>query len=1051
MVAPQSLRFYGARIPFILLLLLFTNLSRIEGNRTGTDVSAASQQMFSVSGRVKNVNRRGLPATVIAFPYSGGQNPTVNTNSNGDFTFTNLKAGETYGVRVDLTDNSVFVTYSRDNPFAVGPLTRNVTGLDFTAQSPTFVAAGRVCRGPGSVCGTGTQRVSGVTVTLTYSGGGSTGVAPIVTDSSGTFSFNLAVHGDYVVSVSNTPFSFPKTSIQYNDVKSNFSNQDFVTPPDTTAPVVTITSPTSNSTYPTNNNTISLSGTAQDASGIAAVTWTNNRGGSGTGIGTTSWQINNIALQSGANVVTVSARDNAGNTGTDVLTVTYTPPTYAISGRIKNLNGRGLEASIQAFPNQGGAAPIVNTNSNGEYRLTGLTAGEIYSVSVTTPDDSVSAWTPDNPTFVGPLTKDITGLDFTAKFPAWSVAGVICRGTGNLCNAGTQRLSGVTVTLTLKGNSTPVAPVITTDALGAYSFSNLMSARGDYVVTVTSNQYSFPRPSLEYPNIKGNYINEDYVSPPDAAPPVVTITAPTSDPSLTTSGAAINLGGTAQDASGIKSVTWKNDRGGNGTATGTANWQVNGIGLLTGVNVLTISAEDNAGNIGTDALTVTYAPPPIVTIAATDPAASEQGPKSGILTITRSVASSASLTVNYSIGGTATAGSDFETIPASVVIPADSTSAVVTIKPIDDALVEGNETVALTLAASADYVVGSPNSATVTILDNDSHPPTVSITSPADGAKFTAPAMIPIEAGAADSDGTVNKVEFFAGANKLGEDASAPYRYDWANVAPGSYVLTARATDDKGVTTTSTPVTVTVGNAIAIASAASFALNWVASESIAAAFGANLTTTSESASSLPLPTTLAGISLKVRDVAGTETLAPLFFASPSQVNLLVPEAAVEGPATITLLAGDKTIATGGASIAATAPALFTASSDGGGYPTASVLRVKTNGDLIYEPVATFDPVQSKFIAAPIDFGDPTDQLFLVIFGTGFRHRSSLAGVNVKIGGLNARVDYVGRQNDFVGLDQLNIALDRALIGRGEAILQLTVDEKAANPVKIFFK
>jgi len=56
------------------------------------------------------------------------------------------------------------------------------------------------------------------------------------------------------------------------------------------------------------------------------VSWVNDRGGSGLASGTANWSIGSVALQGGTNNVTVSARDAAGNIGTDVLSVTYTPP-----------------------------------------------------------------------------------------------------------------------------------------------------------------------------------------------------------------------------------------------------------------------------------------------------------------------------------------------------------------------------------------------------------------------------------------------------------------------------------------------------------------------------------------------------------------------------------------------------------------------------------------------------------------------------------------------------------------------------------------------------
>ena len=88
--------------------------------------------------------------------------------------------------------------------------------------------------------------------------------------------------------------------------------------------------------------------------------------------------------------------------------------------------------------------------------------------------------------------------------------------------------------------------------------------------------------------------------------------------------------------------------------------------------------------------------------------------------------------------------------------------------------------------------------------------PSVSLASPPSGASFTAPAKITLAANAADSDGRVLKVEFFNGATKLGEDTSAPYTNQWNTGAAGTYTVTARATDDAGATTTSSPVIITI-------------------------------------------------------------------------------------------------------------------------------------------------------------------------------------------------------------------------------------------------
>jgi uncharacterized repeat protein (TIGR01451 family) len=89
--------------------------------------------------------------------------------------------------------------------------------------------------------------------------------------------------------------------------------------------------------------------------------------------------------------------------------------------------------------------------------------------------------------------------------------------------------------------------------------------------------------------------------------------------------------------------------------------------------------------------------------------------------------------------------------------------------------------------------------------------PTVSISSPSTGALLHA-TSVTISASAADSDGTVSKVEFFQGSTKLGQVLSAPFSFVWNNVAGGSYSLTAVATDNSGASKVSSPVSITVNN-----------------------------------------------------------------------------------------------------------------------------------------------------------------------------------------------------------------------------------------------
>jgi len=110
---------------------------------------------------------------------------------------------------------------------------------------------------------------------------------------------------------------------------------------------------------------------------------------------------------------------------------------------------------------------------------------------------------------------------------------------------------------------------------------------------------------------------------------------------------------------------------------------------------------------------------PQVTIVSTDATATETGKNTGTFTVTRTGSPTAALTVQYTIGGAATASSDYTALSGSVTIPSGATTATVTVTPIDDKLVEANESVRVTLAASTAYTIGTPNSATVTITSND--------------------------------------------------------------------------------------------------------------------------------------------------------------------------------------------------------------------------------------------------------------------------------------------------------------------------------------------
>jgi len=239
---------------------------------------------------------------------------------------------------------------------------------------------------------------------------------------------------------------------------------------------------------------------------------------------------------------------------------------------------------------------------------------------------------------------------------------------------------------------------------------------------------------------------------------------------------------------------------------------------------------------------------------------------------------------------------------------------------------------------------------------------------------------------------------------------------------------------------------------LASVSAASFRVETpLSSELIAAAFGSNLAVITQASTATPLPTNLGGTQVTVKDSAGTERTAPLFFVSPTQVNYQIPPGTATGTATVTITSWSGGVSRGAVQINSVAPGLFTLNSTGRGLPAANVERIKANGARTTEAIAQFDPVQNQFVPIPIDLGAADDQVFLVLFGTGFRFRTALSAVTATIGGTAAEVSFVGAQGGFVGLDQANVRIPHSLTTRGEVNVVLTVDGQPANTVRVSIK
>jgi uncharacterized protein (TIGR03437 family) len=231
------------------------------------------------------------------------------------------------------------------------------------------------------------------------------------------------------------------------------------------------------------------------------------------------------------------------------------------------------------------------------------------------------------------------------------------------------------------------------------------------------------------------------------------------------------------------------------------------------------------------------------------------------------------------------------------------------------------------------------------------------------------------------------------------------------------------------------------GSIYAVVSAAGGS-SLLAKESIASAYGTRLASRTESATSDPLPIILGGITLEMVDSQGATRLAPLFYVSPNQINFQIPPGTSSGVAKILIFNGTDATISGTAQIQNVAPGLFTA--DGNGQGPVAGYGLRGNPQLAF-PIFKCDANGCRTLPINVALDPP---VYVVLFGTGFRSRSSLGNVVVTMNGIQAQVSYAGPQPEFSGLDQFNISFPFSLAGTGEMDLLVSVDGIQANAVRI---
>jgi cytochrome c peroxidase len=235
-------------------------------------------------------------------------------------------------------------------------------------------------------------------------------------------------------------------------------------------------------------------------------------------------------------------------------------------------------------------------------------------------------------------------------------------------------------------------------------------------------------------------------------------------------------------------------------------------------------------------------------------------------------------------------------------------------------------------------------------------------------------------------------------------------------------------------------------SALTTVSAASLAPGRVAPESLVSGFGSELSVGAEAATSLPLPTSLAGVSVAVEDSAGVERPAALLYVSAGQINYQVPAGTAPGEARVRVSWGGATVAEGALQVAQVAPAIFAASAGGSGPAAAQVVYVAPDGTQAFELAAAIDEEAGLFVTHPIDVSREGEQVALALYGTGLRLASG--EVTATVGGEPSQVLFAGPQSQFAGVDQVNVLLSRALAGRGEIEVVVQAAGEISNRVLI---
>jgi hypothetical protein len=637
---------------------------------------AATLERYELTGRVVNVNNYGLGG--IGVRLTGGRGGETQTDAEGYFTFAGVEALGTYTVTPSLR----FHTMTPQAQTFAG-----LTGgqrMSFIARLDSHTVGGRVTE-------VGGQAVGGVSVTLTDARQPQQPQTTL-TDASGNYSFpNLPAGASYVVTPTLANHTFAPTGASFPSLSAN-QTANFTASLNSHAIGGRVTD---GDGKPLVNVTLSLAG-ARSSSVVSDVngnyTFPNLPAGSTYTV--TPALANYTFAPSSRTFGGLSADQKADFGGTPIL--------HKISGRI-NVGADGLAGVTITL--SGSRSGTTMTDANGVYTFADLPAGGNYLV---TPSRINYGFNPGSLPFNN-LSANQTG-DFAATLNTHTLGGRIVNAAGN------ANLSGVTVMLTGARQQTT-----TTDAGGNYSFPNL-PAGASYVVTPALTNYTFSPGSLAFTNLDGDRAGANFSGTLNR----YFIGGRVAD----VAGAA--LAGVSLELRGDHSATTTTD------ASGTYSFP----GLPAGGNYNVAASKQNFtftpplksfASLGGDQPGADFrgeAVPKIVQFGQPSYQASE-GSARATLVVTRTGDLSEAATVAYlfeegaagvpciTAEGAANARCDYHGGAGIVAFAPDEATGAITIPLIDDAHVEGAETLRLRLSSATGATLGAQSAVTLIIQDND--------------------------------------------------------------------------------------------------------------------------------------------------------------------------------------------------------------------------------------------------------------------------------------------------------------------------------------------